>query len=185
MEVHLYDPQLIDHDLWEEADWYGLGYLFDRTQQEPPRVGPLFRNAQHGREIFERWRRRLGNTDHHEALRFVLVPGALAAAPDRYAVLLSTMPEGVARLAASEGQGDVGYVVTRTRVCHLPGPPSPFLLTLRQYAEQGQPYLLTPFVERDDHTLDPIPNLSILKRRLEVRPAADIAPDEPDAAVFQ
>lgn len=182
MEAHLYDPQLIDPALWDRAGWYGLGYLFDRMDQEPPRVGPIFRNPAAGRRIFEAWHRRLGTTDQHEVLRLVLVSGLRDG---RYSVLLSTDPEGVASWAEAEEDAAVEFVVTHTRVCHLPGPPSPFLNTLRAYAEARRPYLLTPFSEDAQHHLDPMPDLGILKRHLEVRRADEISPDEPDGIVLQ
>lgn len=181
MIAHLYDPHLISPALWEQAGWHGMGYVFDRHEQEPPRVGPIFRDAEAGCRIFDSWRRRFGPEDRFEVIRLVLVPDL---APDRHAFLLSTAPEQVAAWA-SEAEGvEAGYVVTHTRVCHLPGPPSPFLRAFQQHAAASQPYLLTPFAVRRGGVVQPVLDLGLLKHSLEVRHAADIAADEPDALVF-
>lgn len=181
MDAPLYDPQLIDPLLWAQAGWRGVGYVFDRLGEEPPRIGPIFRDPEAGTRIFEHWQRSIGREDRYEVLRFVLVTGL----KEGHAVVLSTAPEAVAAWAEARGARDVGYVLTQSQVCVLPGPPNAFLQTLRARAEAALPYLLTPFAAQERSPVPTGLDLSILKHRFEVRAAAEIAPDEPDGVVFQ
>lgn len=99
----LLDPNLRSHDqietvsiirerLWDRAGWTGTAFLTDPANEYPPVFALVFRNHEAGREIFNHWRKEIGEVDDKELIRLVVVRGIDKGHPHAYRVLVGSNP---------------------------------------------------------------------------------------------
>jgi len=99
----LLDPNLRSHDqietvsiirerLWDRAGWTGTAFLTDPSNEYPPVFALVFRNHEAGREIFDHWRKEIGEVDDKELIRLVVVRGIDKEHPHAYRVVVGSDP---------------------------------------------------------------------------------------------
>ena len=112
----IYDPNIVDPELWDEAEWQGMGFLSDPSGEAPPGLGPVFRNEQAAKRIFGGWLHRFGDRDELDQIRVVIAEGDIAGQPAGYTVLVGVNPAGVLDgLRAERGNDLPRYVAAGTR----------------------------------------------------------------------
>lgn len=154
---------VIDLHLWDRAKWIGAAYG-DVGPHAAPWFGLMFTDGEAGTRIFERWHERFGDVDADEEIYISIVRKFSAEQPTHYGIIVASNLQDDGRLSA---------VASRM---HTMLPTSDVNLNrfLTAYRLSGS-YLLMPAIY--DGSGPPIlrHDLSIVKRALSVRDAADVA----------
>ena len=159
---------IINQRLWTRADWKGVLYGAYGSNR-PPALGLIFAGDPEAvREIFVGWRDRFGEDDREDEIHIAIIRGVSAAHPAYYKVLVTSKPH-------TSPKSSGGLFVARV---HRMEPETDVNLSrfLADYTRAGQ-YLLMPAIWTDGQ-FTPIPELTIVKRSLVVRTAAEITPTE-------
>jgi hypothetical protein len=165
---------LIDIPLWDKAGWKGTGYVEHPDQRVPPLMALLFKDEAVGLRIFTGLRRELGIKDKTGRLRVSIITGTDRDNPAHYRIVVGSnldwdsLPEGA-------------HVVMLTRI-HTMTPDTSANLDrfLSKYRRDGAYFLAPGHVEQGATTPDFEPQLAILTSHLNVRPAWEIAENDPD-----
>jgi hypothetical protein len=122
------------------------------------------------REIFVGWRDRFGEDDREDEIHVAIIRGISAEHPAHYKILVTSKPQ-----TQTSAKSSGGLFVARV---HQMEPDTDVNLSrfLADYARAGE-YLLMPAVWTGGQPT-PIPELTIVKRNLVVRKAADITPSD-------
>ena len=83
---------IIRERLWDRAGWTGTAFLTDPSNEYPPVFALVFQNHEAGREIFNHWRKEIGEVDEKELLRLVIVRGIDKSHPHAYRVVVGSDP---------------------------------------------------------------------------------------------
>jgi len=165
---------LIDIPLWDKAGWKGTGYVEHPDQRVPPLMALLFKYEAVGLQIFTGLRRELGIKDKTGRLRVSIITGIDRDNSAHYRIVIgsnldwNSLPEGA-------------HVVTVTRIQTMTPDTSANLdRFLSKYRRDGAYFLAPGHVEQDATTPDFEPQLAILTSHLNVRPAWEIAENDPD-----
>ena len=172
LEAH----SLIDVALWNQAKWRGVAFL-GLSESGPPGMGLLFDNAGPARAIFNRLRGRLGPEDAKNELLVAIVQALPDVPAAHYRVLLTSNPESLG--CESSQPGRLTAVTARIHTME-PSTDENLQRFLRDYGRAGV-YLIAPAVMHPSGVPHTFAELAILKRRLVVKSAVDIGPNDIEA----
>jgi hypothetical protein len=171
---------LIRLPLWDKANWTGMAYLWEGTDQAPPAIGFAFTDRDAGREIFAQWQNEIGKVDATERLRLTIIQGITRKNAHAYTAVISANPE----LPDTSRKSKYFFMVSRM----LRMDPSSDT-NLREFLarfRQTQCYLLVPAWSRGaDHPPELFFERGILKRDLQIREAWQVGPNDPDAIALR
>ena len=170
---------IINLPLWDAARWSGVGQLV-YPAGGPPILALAFADIGAAARIFEEWRARFGERDEEDAIRACLIQGLKSARPAEYGVTIGRDLESL----GGTHEGDTFVVATRCQRMH-PVSSENLNRFLAAYAKEGcfqlAPSLMTSEPTLDDFRLD----LAITKRRLTLRRAWEIGPNDLDLTALQ
>jgi len=165
-------------DLWNKAGWHGTAFM-----QYPNMPGPIlalhFRDADAARRIFEDWIERWGREGSDNNVRISIITGVTKANPFAY-----SMQVGPVYGASLEKGGRI--FTTMSRILRLDAStPDNLNRFLESYQKAGS-FGLVAAVTGSGRTIpEPIIELLLPRRKLEVRPAWMIDENDPDLSVLQ
>ncbi|WP_208452528.1 hypothetical protein [Burkholderia gladioli] len=162
---------VIDVHLWNRAEWMGAAYGVTYPQA-PPFMALVFRNREAASKIFERWRERLGLADVEEEIHIGIVRRFSDKHPTHYGMVITSEPP------RDLHDSRVAMMASRTLTME-PSNDVNLSAFLDLYKKAGA-YRLMPMLLAPDQTLQTIDGLSILKRTLHVKIAADVGPNDPE-----
>ncbi|TGL35943.1 toll/interleukin-1 receptor domain-containing protein [Leptospira perdikensis] len=165
----------IDVELWNEANWNGTVFLYDKKMELPPVLGLRFQSKQAAEKIFSTWIKRIGSVDKKEQIRISIIDGPLTYNPHGYTVHINSNVENILKLnKESKLEFPMEYFITIGRFNRMnPNPNSTNLSDfLRQYSKFNAFYLAPVYDEGTEQNL--IPNLMIKKQELIYRLSKDI-----------
>lgn len=163
---------VIDVHLWDRAGWRGAAF-FSYGPQVPPILALMFENQDASEKIFIRWRERFSVVDLDEAIHLAIIRGTDKTNPAHYKILItSSLPSEEA-----EGSGPIGFVGRHTTM--EPATSENLEHFLAMQAKAGA-YLVIPAIFSSGGAR-PLIDLRILKRRLVVRNAVDVRPNDIEA----
>lgn len=143
-------------------------------------MGLVFADPTKGVELFRGWIDDWGNVDEDDEIRVAVIEGDIAGQAPGYTVRISPAHE------ADPGSDVASPTAGQIQRMHpLPGAGAPDMLSRfkQEYLRHGE-FLLAPVIERDGQLWFDVEN-GIVKRRLELRDAAEIAANDPDAIVLE
>lgn len=163
---------IIDIHLWDGAGWTGTAFA-DWRSPYPPAIALLFKDYDSGRKIFERWRERFGRIDKQEDIYLAIVRGISTENPAHYHVLITSRLRPVEE--ESPGRQQI-MVACRVNTMYAE---SDVNLTrfLEAYVRAGA-YALLPAIWKGTGEPELLSDLAILKRKLSVKAASEIAPND-------
>ena len=169
---------IIDMPLWSRADWTGTGSLV-APPGEPLVMGLAFRNLIEGVRIFEGWRTRFGTVDEDEAIRVAIVLGISRRNPAHYAVTIG-------RTIGGDMFPPGGQFISLTRFQRMePATRENLDRFIDAFRREGS-FLLAPMPMRTAlREADFRTDVGILKRRLEIRQAWEIGPQDLDTIIIR
>lgn len=161
LKVH----SVIDVHLWDRAEWKGAAYGVLDTRA-PPFMALIFRNEEAAAKIFERWRERFGDTDGSDEIHIGIVRRLSAVHPAHYGMLVTS------KLPSSTSETRLAMLGSRSMTME---PQNEMNLTrfLDDYKRTGV-FLLMPMVFGSSGEPKLLKDLYVLKRRLEVKMAAEV-----------
>ncbi len=168
---------IINHRLWDEADWRGTMFAYDEHGRTPPVLALAFQNAAAAEEIFAEWRERFGNEDPNNAIRVVIVQGISKANPAAYRVGIYANPES----KVFKGKSFFTNVMRSKTLEDATG--GPLRIFLDQYGNTGA-FRLT-FATPLDMNAPVQVDKAIVKHDLIFREAWSIGPNEVDTVMIQ
>ncbi len=173
---------LINSDLWERAGWQAVGYIYTPTSDRVPMLALGFTNLEVSKQIFTEWRRNIGRVDEDELLRIAVITGINKKLPFSYNVVIGINPKVYKE--PSKARYQQFYLISRV---HHMDPPDDRNLSafLKSYRKFGRYVLLPAHYINNDVPPEPIWDLGIVKRKITVREAWEIGPNDPDAVVFR
>ena len=171
-----------DVELWDAARWTATAYMHDLDGVEPPCLGIVFGDMEAGKQIFARWRERLGDVDLYDELRISIVEGEILGLDSGYTVHISSDPLHTLQRAHTEGLHlDFRKAIIMSQ-CHrmTPAPGYSHLARFRKELQKHRRYLLLPV------SLEGAPDFenSIWKTEIYLRQASDVRADDVDSVVF-
>jgi hypothetical protein len=169
---------IIDMPLWSRADWTGTGSLV-APPGEPLVMGLAFRNLIEGVRIFEGWRTRFGTVDEDEAIRVAIVLDISRRNPAHYAVTIG-------RTIGGDRFPPGGQFISLTRFQRMePATRENLDRFIDAFRREGS-FLLAPMPMRTAlREADFRTEVGILKRRLEIRQAWEIGPQDLDTIIIR
>jgi hypothetical protein len=170
---------LIHGDLWQQAGWQAVAYIYSPESDHPPLLALGFTNAIAGKAIFDEWQQKFGKIDRDDVLRVSIITGVNKNLPYSYRVVVSVNPKTGKRSTPKHF-----YLISRV---HQMDPPDDRNLKafLKCYRKAGQYVLLPAHYISEQIPPEPFFNLGIIKRSLTVREAWEIGPNDPDAVILE
>lgn len=86
----MFVSSIIDIDLWNEAKWKGMAYVWSADLSVPPIACFDFENEEKGREIFRNLKKQLGGIDYKDEIRLCFIEDISPANPADYKVHIGT-----------------------------------------------------------------------------------------------
>jgi hypothetical protein len=169
---------IIDLPLWDRARWSGTGVAVIGDQ--PPILALSFQDIKAGIKIFEGWQARFGTVDEEEAIRIAIIQGLSHCDPTGYAVTVGRNVDAIHR----ENPDAILTMLSRINRMEKASPEN-LMNFLVAYHRHGS-YRLVPMQMTTKVTQDAFRfELAITKRKLEVRRAWQIGPDDPDMSALR
>lgn len=162
---------VIDIHLWDKAKWRGAAYI-DAGPTVPPAIALPFVDDAAGRKIFQRWRDRFGEVDAEDALFVAIIRNLPGEPPPHYRVMISARLDGPDADEPSEALA----LSSRSNLM-TPKDNENLDRFLRRFEADGC-YLLMPASISAQSEFTPQWDLAILKRRLSVKSARDLGPND-------
>lgn len=163
---------VVDVHLWDRARWRGAAY-FDYGPQAPPVLALMFEDRDAAEKIFIRWRERFGAVDKDEAIHLAIIRGTSETNPAHYKILVTSSLPG----HEVKGMRLTAFIGRHTSM--MPATSENLDRFLAMQAKAAA-YLLIPAIFSGSEA-EPLIDLHILKRRLVVRNAADVGPNDIEA----
>jgi hypothetical protein len=182
-----YLHELINIDLWNQANWRGTAFFVEPTGHVPPSIGVVFENGEFGRRIFTGWRSNLGETDDREQLRVAIIEGDIPGEDPGYTVHIGPDPDNILGIVRDQGlQIDESHFLMVSRLHRMnSGPGSPFLPGFKEAYALHQRYSLLPVsMGTSPGDVSPHFELAIAKRKIVFRQVDDIREGDVDSVIF-
>lgn len=162
---------IIDIHLWDRAGWSGTAFA-DWGPPYPPAIALLFKDADAGRKIFERWQKRFGRVDKQDDIYLAIVRGISANDPAHYRVLITSrlIPEDELPSARPF------MVACRMNTMHAESDVN-LVRFLEAYGRAGG-YELLPAFWKGHGKPEFLSDLSIFKRKLSIKIASEIGAND-------
>ena len=170
---------LIDIPLWNKAGWNGAGYVEHPDPRTPPLMALLFADKDAGAKIFATWRKELGTKDENGQLRITIVTGIDRDHPAHYRLLIGPTIDWGAQ------QRGAHFVVVSRINTMKPATPINLDRFLTKYRKDGAYFFAPGYVEPGETVPSFDPELAIISTQLHVRPAWEIAENDPDVIGIQ
>jgi len=182
----MYLTSVIDVALWNKAAWHGTVWGYCPDADCPASMGLLFADPEAGAEIFQRWRKQLGDSDVHELIRVSVIEGDIPGEDPGYTVYIGTDAEAAVSLAEMRGQKITGgEIMTTARFNRMnPGPGSQNLPMFKSLLSKHRHYLLLP-VTKDEDGLCPLFDLAIEKKGISFLRAEALEDNDPEVVVLK
>ncbi len=165
---------IIDIHLWNRAGWTGTAFA-DWGPPHPPAIALLFTDYDAGKKIFERWRDRFGRIDEEEDIYLAIVRGISAVNPAHYRVLITSRIRPKDELPGNQQM----IIAARINTMHAESNVN-LARFLEAYGRVGC-YALLPAIWKGAGEPKLLSDLSILKRKLIVKDASEIAHNDIEA----
>ena len=176
------NDQLINVPLWDQARWTGVGFAYDSVRI--PFVALVFTDGAAGVQIFNAWRRTLGEVDEYDALRVAFIEGDIPGKAPGYTVYIGTNHEALVKVAAAAAHPPPSALFVVSRIHRMPMPNASHLAGFkREFARQRQ-YLLTAARLSASGELLLARDASIRKTDVVLKHVSDIGLDDVDRAIF-
>lgn len=156
---------VIDTHLWDRAGWAGAAYA-DMGPMVPPVLALMFRDRDSAIKIFERWRERFGQFDKEDEIYLGIVRRFSAQHPAHYGMLITS------KLSDNPDDSRLAMVASRS-ITMTPADDGNLTRFLNGYRKGGT-FLLMPAILNDVGNPDLLTQLSLMKRQLTVKEAADV-----------
>ena len=171
---------VIRAQLWDEAEWGGVGSLVTVGDKLPPVLFLLFRNLKAARSIFRAWEGEFGDEDTSDRIHVGIVRGVSKSDPHIYRVVIG------ANMAADLQVSRAKYAVSMYRMKEMrPASHAKLDRFLASYAKVGR-YLIAPAIWRDGATEPSVElDVAIEKTSLCVRNAWEVGRHDPDAMAIR
>lgn len=160
---------VIDVHLWNRAEWTGTAYGVT-DPKFPPFMALIFKNSDAAAKIFERWQERFGAADIEEEIHIGIVRHFSTEHPAHYGMVITSELPKDARDSRIAMMASRLHTMKPTHDVNL-------MSFLDLYKKTGS-YLLMPALLTPGQSIQFIDGLSILKRTLHVKMAADVEPDD-------
>lgn len=168
----------IQLDLWNKANWHGTAFM-----QYPNMLGPIlalhFRDADAARRIFEDWKERWGVGGSDDNVRISILTGVTMSNPFAY-----SMQIGPVYRTSDEQSGRTFTTMSRTLRLDASTPDN-LNRFLEGYQRAGSYGLVAAITPPGKELPEPMSELLLPRRNLEVRPAWVIDENDPDLSVLQ
>ena len=166
--------------LWNRAGWNGVFFITAAEDaSEPPVMGLVFKNDEAAVDIFAGLQEELGEEDLEDRLRVSIIRGISAKNPAWYRVVIGT------ELKALKGptNAQLAYAMMVSRLQTMtPNSSANLERFLANYATAGAYYLAAALMGEDRHQVKAIGKIRVNKKRLHIRQAWEIGPNDPDSA---
>lgn len=162
---------VIDLHLWNRAGWTGAAFA-DWGPAYPPAIALMFTDEDAARKIFERWRERFGEIDKDGDIYVAIVRGISVEYPAHYRVLITS------QLSSEDGRSGSRSLMVASRVQTMHAESDANLMRFLHAYGRSQAYLLMPAILRGGGSPQFLPELAILKRRLNVKKASEVKEHE-------
>ena len=156
------------------AGWTGTAFA-DWGPPHPPAIALLFTDYDAGKKIFERWRDRFGRIDEEEDIYLAIVRGISAENPAHYRVLITSRIRPKDELPGKQQM----IIAARINTMHAESDVN-LARFLEAYGRAGG-YALLPAIWKGTGEPKLLLDLSILKRKLIVKDASEIAHNDIEA----
>ena len=165
--------------LWNRAGWSGVLFITaEEDASEPPVMGLVFKNADAAVDIFTGLQEDLGEEDVQDELRVGIIRGISAKNSAWYRVVIGT--ELTALKASTNAQLTYAMMVSRVQAM-TPSSPANLERFLANYERAGAYHLAAALM--DEHgRLKGIGRIRVKKKKLHIRHAWEIGPNDPDLA---
>lgn len=161
---------------WDRARWRGILYLFSGQLDEPALMALGFSDRGAAQLIFEEWIDRFGRVDKDEQLRIAVITGVNKSYPSRYRVIVGS------KLDLANVTDLAKHFVLTARVQQMDPTDSRNLDGfLTRYSRLRRYFLAPAYLPEPPESPAVFYKLCIGKRGLTVRPAWQIAENDPDA----
>lgn len=167
---------LITIPLWDAAKWKGVVIFGDGGFIG---LSLAFSNIQKGREIFQDWRTKVGQTDVQESIGIYIIKGVSKHNPSWYRVIVSG--------ALENGDFESGKLIVSTSRIHEMNPKESKNLDLfeREYSRMGK-FLFCPSELQENGTVELLTELAIIKTKIIIKYAWQIGlADIEQAAIYE
>lgn len=165
---------VIDTALWEAAVWRGVAVGI--YENFPPGLLLLFENEKPARQIFENWRKELGQKDDKGILRISLVTGIDRSQPSSYVLVVST---DVDKAIKDPQPFEQAIIVSRAKRMDQADPKN-LEMFLRAHDAYRCYFLAPAILQKDGQPPTVINDLPLFKQGLIVREAWQIGDHDPD-----
>lgn len=182
----MYAVGLIDISQWNKAGWKGTVYGWSPPGvDEPPFLGLLFSNSDAGKEIFERWKKHLGDCDINELIQVSIIEGEIEGEPRGYSVYVGPNPNIAKSSSKTKDQNNEKYFMLTARIHRMT--PEPNFRNLEkfksQYFKYGR-YLFLPVCEEVGEPR-PVFDLSIMKKSIKFVKVSELTDRDPEIVVLK
>lgn len=161
---------VVHYSLWERAGQGGIGFSIDLNS--PPSIILIFDNGEIAKRIFSRWHAELGETDPKERLRLTITKGINVERPHWYRLTISANLLPSEKIEYFHGQFYRTWTVKSSDGDSL----GCFLNQYYGFAE----FLLVPGERQTSGNVELFQDHMMRLKRLHVRDAYEIGPDDPD-----
>src|SRR5260221_10768367 len=168
---------LINMPLWDKANWGATAYIY--VPKSIPMLILGFGDADAAKRIFEEWQRKLGENDQEEQLRVSIVTEISRRHPSYYKVLISINP--TPKKTAGKNQ----FILVSRLNLMTPPDLSNLNSFIDRYKNAGCYYLLPAHYTSEREIEEPIWDLRILKKKINIRPAWQIGENDPDVVTIR
>ena len=173
----------IDIPLWDRAAWAATCFALAKVAEAPPLFIIGFRDGDAGKSIFEGLRSRIGDIDANDSLRVCVITGIDRKNPSSYKVIVGTNPKVVNEI--SNG-GVVKQFAAVSRINRMDPADSRNLNRFLDRLKSTGRFIIAPGQYDGQPKTEAIfPELGIGKYKLHIRPAWQIAENDPDACALE
>jgi tetratricopeptide (TPR) repeat protein len=163
---------IIRLQLWNNAGWQGVGYTIAPGSPYPPIMGLIFKDANSGMKIFEKWREEYGENDEKDFIRVAVMRGISDEFPDDYRVGIGANPVAL----------DLKNILvsSSTRINTMtPEKPGSLDMFIEQYELVGK-FMLAPIVPDGDGGMVLRNDLGIIKGEVVIKQPKDLGDNDLD-----
>jgi len=164
---------IINHRLWERADWLGLMFAV-YPDGVPPMIGLHFTNVELGRKVFSDWRERFGERDDQGAIHLAIIRNLPGHPSSHYGALLQP--------GLNINDGPVTMMVSSRLKILEPETDINLRRFLKAY-DREKAYWIAPAVVGPDGSPQIFRELAILKHGFPVKCFDDIGDDDVEVIV--
>ncbi|MCG8405484.1 MAG: hypothetical protein MI923_09830 [Phycisphaerales bacterium] len=183
-EDDLYNASLVATNLWDKADWLGMGFVIQPNRA--PFLGLLFQNSDVAQTIFSQWRKVFGEEDAYEILRISIIEGDIPGEDSGYSVLVGSNPMNLIQLEQNKGRVfDPRFFLTVSQIHRVnPDATSRNLELFKESYRNHGHYFLMPML-RQPRGLGFFENLQIKKHKINLMRVEELKENDVEHIVLR